>query len=183
MQGRTAAEVSREIGINQSTFGDLLNLKISPFRKRESSDIGEDGYTKAARKIAYHYKMLAEDLFPRSLYGLNLPDIFEREYDSERVSIQIASGIPSMLPSPQEESENSELRRTVKGVLGTLTPRERQVIEMHYGLHGREYTLDQIGNRLGIQRQTVWMIECKALRRLRHPTRSRVLMKHIESVL
>jgi hypothetical protein len=65
MGGRTAAEVSREIGMEQSAFGGLLNLKRSPFLK-------DGSYSSHAQKIANHFTMLPEDLFPASLYALTL---------------------------------------------------------------------------------------------------------------
>ena len=61
-------------------------------------------------------------------------------------------------------------------VLNTLTEREKLVVQLRYGLRdGSEYTLAEIGRRLGISRERVRQIEDEALRKLRHPTRESLL--------
>jgi RNA polymerase primary sigma factor len=68
------------------------------------------------------------------------------------------------------------LRAQVEGVLGTLTPRERRVVELRFGLDGDKlYTLSEIGAELGVTRERIRQIETKALRKLRHPSRSKLL--------
>jgi len=68
------------------------------------------------------------------------------------------------------------LRAQVEGVLGTLTPRARRVVELRFGLDGDKlYTLSEIGAELGVTRERIRQIETKALRKLRHPSRSKLL--------
>ncbi|MDP8922384.1 MAG: sigma-70 family RNA polymerase sigma factor, partial [Chloroflexota bacterium] len=81
-----------------------------------------------------------------------------------------------------EAAARAMLRVQVEQVLNTLTPRERRVMELRYGLEGdRLYTLSEIGAELGVTRERIRQIESKALRKLRHPSRSRRLRDFSES--
>ena len=62
------------------------------------------------------------------------------------------------------------------GVLKTLTPREERVLRLRYGLtDGRMHTLEEVGEEFNVTRERIRQIEAKALRKLRHPSRSKVL--------
>ena len=75
-----------------------------------------------------------------------------------------------------EAASHAMLRVQVESVLNTLSPRERRVVELRFGLEGdRLYTLSEIGAELGVTRERIRQIETKALRKLRHPSRSRRL--------
>ncbi len=78
--------------------------------------------------------------------------------------------------SVEQATENGLLREQVHEALLTLTPRERRVIECRYGLHGdSEATLTAIGREIGLTRERIRQIEASALRKLRHPSRSKRL--------
>ena len=80
------------------------------------------------------------------------------------------------LPDMDEVAAKIVLKGQVEGVLETLTPRERRVVELRFGLEGDKlYTLSEIGAELGVTRERIRQIETKALRKLRHPSRSRRL--------
>jgi RNA polymerase primary sigma factor len=80
------------------------------------------------------------------------------------------------LPDMDEAASKLLLRGQVDGVLSTLTPRERRVVELRFGLDGDKlYTLSEIGAELGVTRERIRQIETKALRKLRHPSRSKRL--------
>ena len=87
-----------------------------------------------------------------------------------------------MQPSPDEELMNDSLREEVKKALNTLTPREAEVISLYFGI-GRDYplTLEEIGGRFGLTRERVRQIKEKAIRRLRHASRSRPLKAYMKS--
>jgi len=66
-------------------------------------------------------------------------------------------------------------------VLSTLTDRERRVLQLRFGLEdGRSRTLEEVGREFGVTRERIRQIEAKALRKLRHPTRSRKLRDFLE---
>ena len=78
--------------------------------------------------------------------------------------------------TPEEELLCSSEKESLERVLNTLAPREKHVIKLRYGLQdGTEYTLAEIGRRLGISRERVRQIEDEALRKLRHHTRVQYL--------
>jgi RNA polymerase primary sigma factor len=87
-----------------------------------------------------------------------------------------------LAPAPLEVASLAMLRLEVEHVLGTLTPRERRVLQLRFGLAegGQQRTLEEVGKRLGVTRERIRQIEAKALRKLRHPARSGRLSDFIE---
>jgi RNA polymerase primary sigma factor len=78
--------------------------------------------------------------------------------------------------SPEESAHQSQLRVQVQKVLDTLTPREACILRLRFGLQdGHRHTLEQVGRKFGLTRERIRQIEKQALRRLRHPSRSRRL--------
>ena len=85
------------------------------------------------------------------------------------------------LPSPSETASYSLLREQLRRVLHTLTPREEQVLKLRFGLvDGRMHTLEEVGKEFDITRERIRQIEAKALRKLRHPSRSKPLRDYLE---
>jgi len=83
--------------------------------------------------------------------------------------------------SPAEAVININLKEQTAGVLKTLTPREEKVIKMRFGLDdGSERTLEEVGQSFAVTRERIRQIEAKALRKLRHPSRSRKLRAFLE---
>jgi RNA polymerase primary sigma factor len=78
--------------------------------------------------------------------------------------------------SPAEAVININLKEMTENVLKTLTPREEKVIKMRFGLdNGSDHTLEEVGQNFAVTRERIRQIEAKALRKLRHPSRSRKL--------
>ncbi len=91
--------------------------------------------------------------------------------------------IDENLPDMDEAASKLLLRGQVEGVLETLSPRERRVVELRFGLDGDKlYTLSEIGTELGVTRERIRQIETKALRKLRHPSRSKRLREFTDSI-
>ena len=84
-------------------------------------------------------------------------------------------------PAPSETASYSMLREQLCAVLRTLTPREEQVLKLRFGLEdGRQRTLEEVGKRFNITRERIRQIEAKALRKLRHPSRSKLLRDYLD---
>ncbi len=83
--------------------------------------------------------------------------------------------------SPSEAVININLKEQTEALLKTLTPREEKVIKMRFGLgDGSEHTLEEVGQSFAVTRERIRQIEAKALRKLRHPSRSRKLKAFLE---
>jgi RNA polymerase primary sigma factor len=83
--------------------------------------------------------------------------------------------------SPAEAVINLNLKEQTESVLKTLTPREERVIKMRFGVgDGSEHTLEEVGQNFAVTRERIRQIEAKALRKLRHPSRSRKLRAFLE---
>ncbi len=84
--------------------------------------------------------------------------------------------------SPAEAVININLKEQTEAVLKTLTPREEKVIKMRFGLDdGSEHTLEEVGQSFAVTRERIRQIEAKALRKLRHPSRSRRLRAFLDA--
>ncbi len=83
--------------------------------------------------------------------------------------------------SPAEAVININLKEMTESVLKTLTPREEKVIKMRFGLdNGSDHTLEEVGQNFAVTRERIRQIEAKALRKLRHPSRSRKLRPFLD---
>jgi RNA polymerase primary sigma factor len=83
--------------------------------------------------------------------------------------------------SPAEAAANTLLRREIEDALGKLTPRERDVIRMRFGLEdGTPRTLEEVGRHFSVTRERIRQIEAKALKKLKHPSKSRKLREFLE---
>ena len=85
-------------------------------------------------------------------------------------------------PSPSEQAADTLLREHIEEVMQTLTPREAKVLKLRFGLEdGRMRTLEEVGKEFDVTRERIRQIEAKALRKLRHPSRSKKLKDFMSS--
>jgi RNA polymerase primary sigma factor len=83
-------------------------------------------------------------------------------------------------PSPAQTVYEDLLKTKIEEVLSTLTPREQRILRLRFGLvNGKCYTLEEVGQKFGLTRERIRQIEARALRRLRHPRRSRHLKDYL----
>jgi len=84
------------------------------------------------------------------------------------------------IEGPVDAAANQLLKEQVQSILGSLSKREREVLEMRFGLKdGQGHTLEEVGSHFGVTRERIRQIEAKALRKLRHPFRSRKLRDYL----
>jgi RNA polymerase primary sigma factor len=85
------------------------------------------------------------------------------------------------IASPVDTASYQLLKEQISSVLDTLTPREQKVLRLRFGLEdGRGHTLEEVGKEFKVTRERIRQIEAKALRKLRHPTRSRKLKDYLD---
>lgn len=86
-----------------------------------------------------------------------------------------------IVSAPTDDTSKELLKEQLLEVLGTLSPREQKVIELRFGLRdGKPRTLETVGREFGVTRERIRQIEAKAIRKLRHPTRAKLLKDYLE---
>ncbi|MDD2352069.1 MAG: RNA polymerase sigma factor RpoD [Candidatus Caldatribacteriota bacterium] len=84
-------------------------------------------------------------------------------------------------PAPPKIASHTLLKEQLEGVLKTLTQREKRVLELRFGISdGHPHTLEEVGREFGVTRERIRQIEAKALRKLRHPSRSKKLRDYLD---
>jgi len=84
-------------------------------------------------------------------------------------------------PTPSDSAYNKLLKEKIDELLNTLSPREARILRLRFGLqNGHSYTLEEVGQKFGLTRERIRQIEGRALRRLRHPRRSRKLRDYLD---
>ena len=83
---------------------------------------------------------------------------------------------------PIDVAIQSNLRETTTGVLASLTPREERIVRLRFGLGiNSDHTLEEVGQQFSLTRERIRQIEARALRKLKHPSRTRVLRSFLDS--
>jgi RNA polymerase sigma factor (sigma-70 family) len=140
-----------------------------------------------AIKIACYLEKPVDYLFPEFLMRAIEAGVFHDRYThvNEPQVISLTEARHSLVYDSEdemiEEITRSELREAINKALDCLMPRERIVIELRFGLDGKgSKTLEETGRLLGVTKERIRQIEEKALRRLRHPRRSKLLLEFLE---
>lgn len=170
---QSVAEFCKLHGFSQNLVGSLLNLKLWPYRK--------DGKTliDTAQRLCNISFYDASEMFPVALYrGAKNGQgrVFVAEIESAKF-IGLGAAERLALPPMQEvDAMRGELFDATQKALSTLRKNEKKVIELRYGIDGNdECSLAEIGRIIGVSVERVRQIECAALRRLRHLSRSKKL--------
>lgn len=171
-QYESVSEFCRTHGLNGSVVGEYLNLCRSPY-DRKTGELRQ-----SAKQICDVSGLGPNELFPPDLYAASLswPKIRSVEIPSSRL-LPIGSARRLALPASQHDDiERDELRQTMQSVLSTLTPREQKVLSFRFGIgDNEEHTLQQSADSFRVSRERIRQIEAKAIRKLRHPSRSKQL--------
>ncbi|MGD1943169.1 MAG: RNA polymerase sigma factor RpoD [Leptolyngbyaceae cyanobacterium] len=170
---RAIADQSRTIRLPVHLYETISRIKKTT--KLLSQEMGRKP---TEEEIATRMEMTIEKL--RFIAkSAQLPISLETPIGKEEDSRQ-GDFIKSDGETPEDEVSKSLLREDLEGVLGTLSPRERDVLRLRYGLDdGRMKTLEEIGQTFNVTRERIRQIEAKALRKLRHPNRNSVLKEYI----
>ena len=108
--------------------------------------------------------------------GLAEPDIEM----TDAVPLEYAHDLADEGMSPEEETMLSELKSKTTHVLSSLKAREERVLRMRFGIGVKDHTLEEVGNVFNINKEPIRQIEAKALRKLKHPSRSRNLRSFLD---
>jgi RNA polymerase sigma factor (sigma-70 family) len=170
------ADFSRKTGINQGLVGDYANMKEKALTK--------DGqYKPSVLRLSEALKCMPEDLFPTAQLTQKLATNKQFFTANESELFDLTSSLRSAAMSPERQLMQSDANRVVKQLLLTLTPREQRLLDLRFGLtDGEEKTLDQVADLFGIHRERVRQIQAKAMRKMKHPFRSRQLREYYEEL-
>ncbi len=153
---------------------------ISRVKKAETFLLHENGSEPSEEEIANYLGMSTEKV--REIIRLAQDPVSLETPIGEEEDSHLGDFIPDEdAPAPADEACNSMLKQMLGDVLDTLSDRERRVIILRFGLiDGRQRTLEEVGQEFQVTRERIRQIETKALRKLRHPTRSRKLRDFLE---
>jgi len=180
--------VSREkLGLLQKDLGKLIGLSGATIGSYET--LRAFPKPEIQEKIAEVLGVSSENLFPQWLREFRLKDV-PAAREERSISLKEAAFLNLFRPENlmiegfAEELERNlfldQLRDQIEKILETLTSREKRIIELRFGLEdGRKRTLGEVGEEFNITHERVSQIEFKALRKLRHPSRSRRLKTFI----
>ncbi|MGA1626767.1 MAG: RNA polymerase sigma factor RpoD, partial [Prochlorothrix sp.] len=170
---RAIADQSRTIRLPVHLYETISRIKKTT--KLLSQEMGRKP---TEEEIATRMEMTIEKL--RFIAkSAQLPISLETPIGKEEDS-RLGDFIESDGETPEDQVSKSLLREDLEGVLSTLSPRERDVLRLRYGLDdGRMKTLEEIGQIFNVTRERIRQIEAKALRKLRHPNRNSVLKEYI----
>ena len=171
---RAIADQSRTIRLPVHLYETISRIKKST--KTLSQELGRKP---SEEEIAERMEMTIEKL--RFIAkSAQLPISLETPIGKEEDS-RLGDFIESGTENPDQDVAKNLLREDLESVLATLSPRERDVLRLRYGLDdGRMKTLEDIGQIFEVTRERIRQIEAKALRKLRHPNRNGVLKEYIK---
>ena len=172
---RSVADQARTIRIPVHMI-ENLNKVVRTSRELVQSLGREPG----AEEIAEHLEMDPEKV--NALLRLSAEPVSLESPVGEEDDSSLSDFIPDPnAVNPQDAVINSHLVQETKDALATLTPREARIIELRFGIgEESDATLEEVGHGFSITRERIRQIEAKALRKLRHPSRSRVLKTYAD---
>ncbi len=166
------AALCRDHNLSQIGVGELINLK-----KRAVNKFGE--WTALAIGLAKALCCEPDDLWTGAQRNAALKKNWKAVEVAERDLVSFTE-----VPSPLKLLETEESRKQINKTLATLTPREEDILRMRFGFkpYYHDQTLKKVGEKYNISSTRIMQIERKALRKMRHPGRSRAL-KDINPIL
>ncbi|MDR2909297.1 MAG: RNA polymerase sigma factor RpoD [Oscillospiraceae bacterium] len=153
---------------------------INKVKKISSQLLHKNGHEPTAEEIAEDLEMPVEKV--REIMRISQEPVSLETPIGEEEDSHLGDFIPDDdAPAPAEAASHTLLREQLGEVLATLTDREEKVLRLRFGLEdGRSRTLEEVGKEFSVTRERIRQIEAKALRKLRHPSRSKKLKDFLE---
>lgn len=153
---------------------------INKVKKIQSQLLHQNGHEPSADEIASEIDMPVDKV--REIMRVAQEPVSLETPIGEEEDSHLGDFIPDNdAPAPADAASHTMLREQLSDVLSTLTPREAKVLKLRFGLEdGRSRTLEEVGKEFNVTRERIRQIEAKALRKLRHPSRSRKLKDYLD---
>jgi RNA polymerase primary sigma factor len=166
----TAEDLALEMGF-------LEDEEVATIRKVQE----EEGALEIAEPVLYRKLRREANKIRRILRISQEPMSLEMTVGQEDSSLLGDFIEDDKMPGPVDAATGQLLKEQIRDALYVLNDREREVLEMRFGLRdGQEHTLEEVGKYYGVTRERIRQIEAKALRKLRQPNRSRPLRDYLE---
>jgi len=176
-QGITRAIADQSRTIRMPVHMGEIVKKLFKVRSRLAQEQGKQPTLKQIGQEMKMFPQQVEEIIKVSMMPISLESPL-KEFEDCHIGDLIED---SNARSPVDIASHQLLKEQVEEVLGTLTPREHRIIQLRFGLEdGRSRTLDEVGKEFNVTRERIRQIEVKALRKLRHPSRSRKLKDYLE---
>jgi RNA polymerase primary sigma factor len=153
---------------------------INKVKKVGSQLLHKNGHEPTAEEISVELDMPVDKV--REIMRISQEPVSLETPIGEEEDSHLGDFIPDDdAPAPAEAASHTLLREQLGEVLSTLTDREEKVLRLRFGLEdGRSRTLEEVGKEFSVTRERIRQIEAKALRKLRHPSRSKKLKDFLE---
>ena len=172
----SALQLAKIAGVGPSTVGWVLNMKIAAYRQSGEVRTHVD-------KICAVLKCMPEDLFPPA--NLHSPLKTNKTIflsDVEDMAL-IGNSLKIAATPPDEKIElEGERREFFKQMRGALSEREYELICRHFGINGKEETMQEIGEHFNVSGGRIGQILAKAIRKLKHPERNKFGRSYFEEI-
>ena len=162
----------KAVGIPPTSLTNLVAMKEPPITKS-----GE--FSHAAKKLMEELCLLPTELWTTEQLHLKLErNIAVREVSAEGMRAALGMGSEDVLQilgtddAPDEGISKQELKDTVADILDSINPREAKILRLRFGFGCREHTLEEVAEYFDVTRERIRQIENKAIRKLKHPSRS-----------
>jgi len=160
---KTQKEFAEAAGVRYCNLGTLLSMKRSALTR-------DGSWCLDALRIAEYLDVFPEEIFPpKAMRGIET-NIAVRELSEDELSVALEGPM-----SPEDYVFEKEKTKLLSDALSQLRPREERVVRARFGLNTDEKTLEEVGKDFGRSRDRIRQIECKALRKLKHPKREKLL--------
>lgn len=171
--------LARHLGIPATELGEWVNFKRSAISLRSSRSPAT--WQEIENKLFELTGCTLEEIFPpeiRSAAFLKREKKIEAIVEMPVEQLMAAGAVPQLPPAPDELLFTKERSAMIERVLAGLSPRQRQVIKLRFGLSGEdEHPLTEVAAKMNVTSERVRQIEMKALKRLRAPKRARPLRR------
>jgi len=165
----SVTKFAEKIGMNCTIIYRIVNMK--------SAALDEEGYYRPeALRIAKFLNCTPQDIYPPAqMRGIMKENKAQITANANEVD-SLTSSLRTLAFSPERKMILEDAKQVLKSVMMTLTPKEQRILDLRYGLtYGEEKTLDEVGGMFGVSRERIRQQEMKALRKMRHPGRSKEL--------
>ena len=172
----SVAKLAEAIGVGRGIIDRIVKMK--------SAALDDEGYYRPeALRVADFLNCTPYDIYPPAqMRGTMKENTAQITANANEVD-SLTSSLRTLAFSPERKMILDEAKRALKNVLMTLTPREQRILDLRFGLtYGEEKTLDEVGAMFGVHRERIRQIESKALRKMRHPSKSKELRANLNEL-